>query len=148
MLEEAIKLEILRQKIEKIEESMGSQSDYIDYGRPDKKQIEKIQKEIANDKIKVDALKAELGELIAKTPPQALDEWVNWHKNILQKIVLEQGVDTKSKTRIFTAYQTLEAWEKVIRREQDYILINGYYLKDYKEKARKEFRQDWWKFWK
>lgn len=148
MLEETTKLEALRQRIEKIEESMGRQSDYIDYGRPDKKQIEKIQKEIASDKIKADALKAELGELISKTSSQALDEWVNWHKNALQKIVSEQGMDTKSKTRIFTARQTLEAWEKVLRREQNYILINGYYLKDYKEKAKKEFRKDWWKFWK
>jgi hypothetical protein len=148
MLEETIKLEALRQKIEKIEESMGSQSDYIDYGRPDKKQIEKIQKEIASDKIKADAMKAELGELISKTSSQALDEWVNWHKSILQKIVSEQGTDTKSKTRIFTARQTLEAWEKVLRKEQDYILINRYYLKDYKEIAKKEFRKDWWKFWK
>lgn len=148
MLEETIKLETLRQKIEKIEESMGSQSDYIDYGRPDKKQIEKIQKEIASDKIKADALKAELGELISKTSSQALDEWVNWHRNVLQEIVSEPGTDTKSKTRIFTARQTLEAWEKVLRRKQDYILINGYYLKDYKEKAKKEFRKDWWKFWK
>ena len=148
MLEETIKLEALRQKIEKIEENMGSQSDYIDYGKPDKKQIEKIQKEIASDKIKADALKAELGELISKTSPQALDEWVNWHKNVLQKIISEQGTDTKSKTRIFTARQTLEAWEKVLSREQNYILINGYYLKDYKEKAKKEFRKNWWKFWK
>jgi hypothetical protein len=148
MLEETISLETLRQKIEKMEDDMGNQSDYMDLGRPDKKQIEQIQQQLASDKVKVEALKSELHSLILKSSPQAIDEWVNWHKNMLQKILSEQATDTKGRTRLFTARQTLEAWDKIARGEQDYIAINWYYLKDYQEQARKEFKKGWGSFWK
>jgi hypothetical protein len=148
MLEETIALEKLRQKIEKMEDDMGSQYDFIDYGKPDKKQTEKIQQQLAVDKVKIEALKSELHTLISKSSPQAIEEWVGWHKSILQNILSEQATDTKSRTRLFTARQTLEAWEKISRGEQDYIAINWYYLKDYQEKARKEFKRGWRSFWK
>lgn len=147
MLEETIQLEKLRQKIEKMLDDMGSQSDFIDYGKPDKKQAEKIQQEIAAQTKRVEALKTKLREMISKSSAQAIEEWVNWHKNILQNILNEQGTDTKNKTRIFTARQTLGAWEKVLHKEQDFVSINWYYLKDYQEKAKKEFSKYWWKFW-
>jgi hypothetical protein len=76
-----------------------------------------------------------------------VEEWVNWHKEVLQKILLEPQTNTQSKTRAFTARNTLAEWDKVLQKEQEFVHINWYYLKDYKAKAIKEFKNKWWKFW-
>lgn len=147
MLKETIALEMLRQKIGNAEFTAGDRSDYIDYGRPNASELKAAQETIARKMSEAAELKKELHTLIEQTPKNALEEWVNWHKNVLQEILREEPTDTNGKTRIFTARNTLTEWDKVLTREQDYVGINWHYLKDYKEKAEKQFKGGWLKFW-
>ena len=148
MLKETLALETLRQKIERAENDAGSSSDYIDYGRPNEKDAKAAKENIAKKMKEAETLKVELHALIESSSQGALEEWVKWHTNILQGILLEQATNTRDKTRLFTARNTVAEWEKVLTRDQDYVGINWYYLKDYKAKAEKEFKGNWWKFWK
>jgi len=147
MLKETFALEAMRQRIENAEFAAGDSSDFIDYGKPDKKQLKAAQETIAQKMKEAADLKAELHTLIEQTPKEAVVEWVNWHKAVLQNILVEPETNTHTKTRAFTARNTLAEWDKVLRREQDYVGINWHYLKDYKAKAKKEFKINWWKFW-
>ncbi len=147
MLKETFALEALRQKIENAEFTAGDRSDYIDYGKPKASEAKAAQETIARKMKEAADLKAELHMLIEQTPKAALEEWVNWHKTVLQGILLEPETNTHTKTRAFTARNTLSEWDKVLRREQDYVGINWHYLKEYKAKAKKEFKANWWKFW-
>ena len=150
MLTETIRLETLRQKIEDAEYEAGNQSDYLDRGGPNAAQAKRAQQLIdkLNDQSK--ALKAEFKELIATVrlqQPQAIEEWINFHISILQKIVDEKTTGEKASTRRFVAKTTIEEWEKVRAGESEYVNINWYYLKDYKSRVRK-IRRAWWQFWK
>lgn len=146
MLKETIELERLRQQIENAEFAAGDSSDYIDYGKPNASQLKAAQETIAKKMSEAAELKKELHMLIEQTPREAVEEWVNWHKTILQEILKEPATNTNARTRAFTARNTLAEWDKVLTREQDYVGINWYYLKDYKAKAQKEFKNGWWKF--
>lgn len=147
MLKETIALEVYRQKIEKAEFTAGDRSDYIDHGRPDAKQLKAAQELITKMLSEAAELKKEFHTLVDQSPKEAVLEWVDWHRNVLQAILLETPTNTFGKTRLFTARKTLAEWDKVLAREQDYVSINWYYLKDYKAKAEKEFKNSWWKIW-
>lgn len=148
MLKETIALETLRQKIENAEFTAGDRSDYIDYGRPNASELKAAQETIAKKMSEAAELKKELHTLIEQSPKEAMEEWVNWHRNILQEILREVATDTQGKTRIFTARNTLAKWDKVLTKEEEYVGINWHFLKDYKAKAEKEFKNNWWNFWK
>lgn len=140
MLRETIALEALRQRIEQAEYDAGDLSDYIDRGKPNASELKKTRATIAKRMSEAKALKAELRETIAGSPKEAVEEWVNWHKGVLQAILQETPTGATVATRISLAKSTLENWEKVLRGEQEYVGINWYFLKDYKEKAEKEFQ--------
>jgi hypothetical protein len=148
MLKETIALETLRQKIENAEFTAGDRSDYIDYGRPNASELKAAQETIAKKMSEAAELKKELHTLIGQSPKQAMEEWVNWHKNVLQGILLESATNLQGKTRVTTARKTLTEWDKVLTGEQEYVSINWHFLKDYKAKAEKEFKNNWWNFWK
>lgn len=147
MLKETVALEMLRQKIEDAESTAGDRSDYIDYGKPNASELKAAQQIIAEKMSEAAELKKELRTLIEQTPKEALEEWVHWHKNVLQEIQGEPIPTTQAKTRVFVARNTIAEWDKVLTREQDYVGINWYYLKDYKEKTRKQFKSGWLKLW-
>ena len=147
MLEETKKLEELRQKIEKAENESGSTSDYLDRGKPNpaeqKAALERMKK--LDEEAK--QLKAQLRKLIANSPREAIEEWVNYHVAILNRIIAEPVKDANSRTRVFVAKETLEKWEQVRKGELDYVGINWYFLKDYKEEVSKTGGK-WWQIWK
>ncbi len=145
MLKETIALETLRQKIEKAEFDAGDASDFLDYGKPSESQVKQNKEFIAKKMAEAEILKTELHALIEASPKEAVEEWANWHKDVLQKIMLEPQTNTQSKVRGNTARATLAEWDKVLQREQDFVRINWYYLKDYKAKAIKDFKSGWWK---
>lgn len=147
MRKETTALEMLRQKIEDAEFTAGDRANYIDYGKPNASQLQDAQEIIAEKMREADDLKKELHVLIEQTPKEALEEWVQWHKNVLQEILLEPTPTMQAKTRVFVARNTLAEWDKVLTREQDYTSINWYYLKDYKQKTRKQFKSGWLKLW-
>lgn len=148
MLEGAIKLEELRQKIEKSGNDAGSTSDFIDHGKPNAKQLKDAQDFIARKNKEVEVLKLELHELITQTSPLAIEEWVAWHNSFLEKILSEDETNSHSKTRLRLARQTMQAWEKVRNGEQEFVSINWHFLKDYKKEVESLIHKDWWKFWK
>ena len=68
--------------------------------------------------------------------------------------------DTYYGVRQMLVKETLQNWEKVIKGEQDYVMINPAYLKDYVEEVQslgekkavqssgeKKVEKKWWKFW-
>lgn len=150
MLQQTIQLEQLRRKIEDAEFTIGDQSDYLDLGRPDAQQAKSAQETISRMKVKSKELQASLHELIGAVrneKPEALQEWVNYHKDILERIIAEPTSNTHTKVRQNTARETLQQWEKVLSGEQEYVNINWHYLKDYKAEAKKLGKTAWWKFW-
>lgn len=157
MRAETMQLETLRQKIEDAEYEAGSQSDYLDRGNPNPAQAKQAQESINQLNEQTRTLQAELRTLIASVrsqQPEAIDEWVNYHTRILQKIVEEKATERNATTRIFVARSTLAEWEKVRAGEQDFVRINWYFLKDYREGVRKigskpkSNGKAWWQFWK
>jgi len=154
MLEETIKLEKLRQQIEDAEYTVGDQSDYLDLGKPNAAQAKSAKETITRMQARSNELKSELHELIAtlrKEKPQALEEWVKFHKDILERIIAEPTGNTQTKVRQNVARETSQAWDKVLVGEQEYVNINWHYLKDYKTQVRKSGspggKKAWWKFW-
>ena len=84
---------------------------------------------------------AELHALIASSPKEAIVEWVNWHKSVLEEIIKNEPAGTAN-TRLGMAKFVLEGWEKLLKGEQEYVSINKYFLKDYVAKAEETFLQD------
>ena len=151
MLAEVNQLESLRQKIEDLDREAGSQSDDLDYGKPNPKQAKQTQEFIDKLNNKSRTLKAELTGLIAKVRgerPQAIHEWADLHINILQKIVAVTEAGLQAAVRRDVAQRTLQEWKKVRLGEQEYVSINGHYLKDYKAHMRTIAKKAWWQFWK
>lgn len=157
MLPETIQMETLRQRIEEAENEAGNQSDYLDRGKPNPGQAKQAQELIQELNNQSKALKAELRDLIAtlrSQQPRAIDEWVDFHTSKLQKIIEEKETGAMASTRQFVAKSTLQEWEKVRAGEQEYVGINWYYLKDYKESVRKirgkskNTGKSWWRFWR
>ncbi len=151
MHQQTIQLEQLRQQIEDAEFESGSQSDYIDYGKPNEAQKKSAQEQIARMNAKASELKLELQTLIKTVRaqnPQAVEEWVKVHKDMLQKILTETPANSQGRVRQNTAGVTLKQWEQVVAGEREYVNINWHYLKDYKADVRKQFKKGWWPFGK
>ena len=150
MLQQTVQLEQLRRKIEDAEFTIGDQSDYLDLGKPNAQQAKSAKETISRMEIKSKEFKAALHEMIGtvrREKPEALAEWVNYHKDILERIIAEPTSNTHTKVRQNTARETLQQWEKVLTGEQEYVNINWHYLKDYKAEAKKLGKTAWWKFW-
>lgn len=164
---EAVQLEALRQKIEDVLYESGNQSDYLDRGKPNASQAKKAQELMTDLNNQGKTLQAELKQLIVttrSTNPQAVEEWVNYHIDLLQKIVDEKSNEKNAAVRKNVAKGTIQEWEKVQAGEQDYVNINWYFLKDYKAEVRsitggtpkkavspsasKTEDKAWWQFWK
>ena len=134
MRKEVVELERLRQEIEQAEFEAGDKSDYIDYGKPNEKQLEQAKKFIAKKNEETKLLMSQLKDLLLNTSQDIVDEWVNWHKSFLQPIMDE----TNDKVRVHVAKQTWADWENVALRKQEFVRINWYYLKDYKAMVKKQ----------
>lgn len=160
---ETLQLEKLRQQIEDVEYEWGSLGDYLDRGKPNAAEQKKAQENIEKLKTQSGQLKAKLHELALATrsdKPDAFEEWVKVHKDMLTQILNEDAKDKDVKVRKHVATGTLAEWDQVLAGEKEYVGINWYFLKAYKENVRKVFRGDkinttttgdqksWWQFWK
>ncbi len=161
MYPETLQLEALRQQVEEAEYEIGSQSDYLDYGKPNAAQKKKVEELILRLREQSQQAKGRLHEALIKIrseKPEALTEWVNYHKGILERITAEQVTDSNSAARRNVAQATLNQWEKVLTGEQEYVNINWHFLKDYKAEVKKlaprsvvtsdSAKKSWWQFWK
>ncbi|MBL8063237.1 MAG: hypothetical protein JNK32_09480 [Anaerolineales bacterium] len=148
MRDEVIQLEKFRQQIEKEMYDSGSTSDFIDRGNPTPQQLKQAKDFLTSQEKKIAGLRAEFHLLLQKSERAAIQEWVELHKGILQKILSEKSTDAHSKTRLFVAGNTLKEWEKVQAGEMEFVNINWYFLKDYKEEVRNLIDKKWWQLWK
>src|SRR5215510_2943349 len=142
MLPETLQLEKLRQQIEEAEFTIGDRSDYLDYGKPnpaEKKQAQELIEQVRNQSAELKAKLHDMISTVRRDNPEALNEWVNFHREILQRILSEKAANTEATVRQSTARGTLNQWEKVIAGEKEYVNINWHYLKDYKAEVRKIF---------
>jgi len=153
MLQEVIDLEKLRQQVERVENQIGSLSDYLDRGKPSEQQQQQTAKQIAAQTNHSAALQAQLHDRLAAlraSQPHVIEQWVQWHREICQRIMAETDGHRQQKVRQMLAGQTLEAWKKVLRGNQDTVLINWYFLDDYGKEVARAIRAQqrrWWKFW-
>ena len=175
MFKETVQLEKLRQKIEDLRSASGDRADYLDYGKPTPEQAKQANETIKKMNVEIKAGQVELKQLLDTLrvrQPQAIEEWVNYHIALLQTILAENSTDRNAGTRKYVAKETLQNWEKVRTGELDYVDINGYFLKDYKNHIRsfnentqigapiratsnysnlnqaKSKDKAWWQFWK
>jgi hypothetical protein len=172
MFSETVKIEKLRQKIENLNEKSGDRSDYIDYGKPNPAQLREAQETMKKLDVEIKAGQAELKQILdmlRKEQPQVIEEWVKYHISLLEQVVAENATDRDAGTRRFVAKQTIDEWNKLLAGEADYVNINGYFLKAYKNHVRsfnensqmgefikamktsnsgKPGNKAWWQFWK
>jgi hypothetical protein len=138
MLSETIQLETLRQKIEDSEYEAGDKTDYLSYGKPNAVQAKQTQALIEKLKVQSTEARAELKHLLGtlrSQQSQAVEEWINYHINLLQ-IIVDEKTDAVITPRKNVAKETIQNWEKVRTGEIDYVNINWHFLKDYKANVR------------
>ena len=151
MLQAVIVLEQLRQKVEQVEYQIGSLSDYLDRGKPNESQQQQAIMQIAAYQEQSAALRAQLHErfVVARAEqPHAIEQWVQWHRDICQRILAETGSQAQRGVRQWVARETLRAWDNVARGEQEVVLINPSFLEDYRGEVARAIRsqqQKWWK---
>lgn len=164
---ETIQLETLRQTIEDMEYESGDRANYLDYGKPNPAQAKQARELIEKLNQQSKSARAELKQLIETVRSQqlqALEEWVNYHIGMLQKIVDEKSTEKNAAARRNVAKETIQNWEKVRAGETEFVNINWYFLKDYKASVRsitgrslkttesvsqsKAESKAWWQFWK
>ena len=141
MRKETIQLEKLRQRIAAFDWEANDLAFKIGGERPSEKGKKLVEQSIAPLQEETRRLLAELHDLIASSPKEAIVEWVNWHKSVLEEIIKNEPAGTAN-TRLGMAKFVLEGWEKLLKGEQEYVSINKYFLKDYVAKAEETFPQD------
>ena len=140
--QEVIRLERLRQQVQATRFFAGSLVDYLNHGQPNPQEqaetIAGIEQYEASAREDQRRLHDHIAALRA-TAPQVIEEWVEWHTGICKRIItegsttepLQDGMVTDQAVRLFVVQETLGEWEKVLRGEQDYVMINDYFLSDY-----------------
>jgi hypothetical protein len=146
---EAIKLEELRQQIEAAEYESGSNADFLDRGNPNPSQKKQAEELIRQKNAEAAALKTQLRSLIQNTPRPVIEEWVQYHTDILQSILSENSKDINAGARKNVAKETMDNWQAVLNGTKEYVGINWYFLKDYREKVKivSKPKNKGWKFW-
>jgi len=150
---ETLQLEEMRQQIEDLEEAIRKNTDYIDHGLPAEKQSRKVMKMKEQSKQAKANLRCAI-DATRKEKPEAFNEWINFHKDILERILTEPKTKDNSQ-RLFMARLVWDNWEKVVSGEKEYVSVGLFSLGDYDTEARKLVPQkaqkenkSWWQFWK
>jgi hypothetical protein len=154
---DVLRLEEIRRYIQDVETEYYA--DYRDYVRDEKPTPKKIklseQSKVARAQLHV------MIESVRRENPAALAEWAEYHTSFLKRIKAETSTEMNADTRRMMASASLQAWEKVLAGEQDFVSINPHFLKDYSEEVNKGPRwiptsmpkevsanKSWWQFWK
>lgn len=148
MRKEIFQLELFRQQIEQEMFASGSTSDYIDRGNPNPQQLKQATDFLASQNKKIAKLQEEFLTLLKQSDKDVVQEWVNLHKTILQRILSENASDRNTGTRLFVARNTLAEWIKVEEGEANFVNINWHFLKDYRDEVKKLVSRKWWQVWK
>jgi hypothetical protein len=141
---EVIRLEALRQQLQASKFFAGSLVDYLNHGNPNHQEQEETIAGIEQYEAWARESQRQLHEMLSTlraTAPEVIEEWVQWHMGICNRIIAEgdtaesaqDGLISDSAVRLYVARETLGEWKKVLSGEQDLVLINDYYLSDYSQ---------------
>jgi hypothetical protein len=158
---EALQLEGLRQQIQDLQEEINKEIGIVDHGRPEPKPTPKVKKLQEQSRQARAQLRAAL-ESVRRSKPEAITEWINYHKGFLEHIRAETSTEMNADTRRNFAGFCLQQWEKVAAGEQEFVYINEHFLKDYNTEVRnrapkisapqvaepQKAGKSWWQFWK
>ena len=157
MTPEVLQLEGLRQQIQDLQEEINKEVGIVEYGRPEPKPTPKVNKLREQSR----QVRAELRNAV-ESKPDAITEWINYHKGFLEPIQAETSTAMNADSRRTFAGFCLEQWEKVAVGEQEFVYINEHFLKDYNTEVRnrapkisapqvlkpQKDSKPWWQFWK
>ena len=158
---EVLQLEGLRQQIQDLQEEINKEVGIVEYGRPEPKPTPKVNKLREKSRQARAELRTAV-ESIRRSKPEAITEWIHYHKGFLEPIQAETSTAVNADTRRTFAGFCLQQWEKVAAGEQEFVYINEHFLKDYNTAVRNrapeisapqvvESQKDskpWWQFWK
>jgi hypothetical protein len=158
---EALHLEGLRQQIQNLQQEINKEVGIVDHGRPEPKPTPKVKKLREQSQQARAQLHAAL-ESVRRSKPEAITEWINYHKGFLERIQAETSTEMNADTRRGFAGFCLQQWEKVAAGEQEFVYINEHFLKDYNTEVSNRApkisvpqvpepqaaSKSWWQFWK
>ena len=161
MIPEVFQLEGLRQLIQNLREEINKEVGIVEYGRPEPKPTPKLNKLREQSRQAQTELRTAV-ESVRRSKPEAITEWINYHKGFLEPLHAETSIaGIKDNRHTFVVF-CLEQWEKVAAGEQEFVYINEHFLKEYNTEVRnrapkipapqiQETQKDsksWWQFWK
>ncbi len=132
-----VALETLRQRLDKIRNTIGTAYDYLDRGRPDAEQRVSATERIARMEAEGDALEARLAAEVYRLrveAPAVIEAWIGLHLSVLDDVLAETADAaylSRADVRHFVAEETVAAWRSVQDGARSYVHINPYYLDDY-----------------
>jgi hypothetical protein len=139
----ALKLERLRQDVQLYSSLAGSLVDFLDRGQPTPDQARQAEADMARYEQSEAQARLALSTCLAElraAAPQAVRAWADYHIAICKPILEEadpgpqpDGLVSDQSVRLYVARQTLAAWRKVRRGQEDMVSINPAYLADYYE---------------
>lgn len=139
----ALKLEKLRQDVQLFSSLAGNLMDYLDRGHPNPDQAREATADMASYEQSEAKARRALSDYLAElraAAPQVVREWASYHIAICKRILKEKdpgpqpdGLVSDQSVRLYVARETLAAWRKVLRGEEDMVFINPAFLSDYDE---------------
>lgn len=141
----ALKLEKLRQDVQLFSSLAGNLMDYLDRGHPNPDQAREATADMASYEQSEAKARRALSDYLAElraAAPQVVREWASYHIAICKRILKEKdpgpqpdGLVSDQSVRLYVARETLAAWRKVLRGEEDMVFINPAFLSDYDEQV-------------
>jgi hypothetical protein len=141
----AVKLERLRQDAALYSSLAGNLADYLDRGRPSADQARKAEADMTSYEQSEARARRALSDYLTElraAAPRVVREWTDYHIAICKRILKEpdpgpqpDGLVSDQSVRLYVARETLAAWRKVRRGEEDMVSINPVFLSDYDEEV-------------
>lgn len=140
-----LKVERLRQDVQLFTSVAGNLVDYLDRGHPNPDQAREATADMASYEQSEAKARRALSDYLAElraAAPQVVREWASYHIAICKRILKEKdpgpqpdGLVSDQSVRLYVARETLAAWRKVLRGEEDMVFINPAFLSDYDEQV-------------
>ena len=140
-------LETTRRHLDAIRHQIGSMSDYLDRGRPTAEEMQKTQVAMARQEEEAAELEAQLVVMVQATrlsQPPVIDQWVNTYQAIFQELNAyfesHQAEDAYGyRLERYVTAQAITEWEKVRSGELDFVINNGYVMRNRQSVVQKHF---------
>ncbi len=140
-------LETLRRRLETVRHDIGSMSDYLDRGRPNSDEAQKTHTSIAHQEKLVTDLEKQLVAMVKahrKKQPYLIDQWAAIYQAIFQELNAyfesHQAEDAYAyRLERHVTAQAIEEWAKVRSGELDFVINNGYVMRDRQAVVQKHF---------